>query len=167
VGAGHSDLPARVVDLCGRRRSLRCRHGTILAERSGGGDVPRAVSIWKKQLDEYEAKGHRGEPFQFSAKNYQINRANLAAVVFVQDDKTRPEALHLRYAQPESSPSFGWLSLSARPPKKASCADSRRAARRETACAPEPVRASPPSCLPGTFSEPGPTSCGGPDRSSG
>jgi thiol-disulfide isomerase/thioredoxin len=43
----------------------------------------------KKQLDEYEAKGHRGEPFQFSAKKYQINRGNLAVVVFVQDDKTR------------------------------------------------------------------------------
>ena len=43
----------------------------------------------KKQLDEYESKGHRGEPFQFSAKKYQINRGNLAVVVFVQDDKTR------------------------------------------------------------------------------
>jgi thiol-disulfide isomerase/thioredoxin len=43
----------------------------------------------KKQLDEYEAKGHRGEKFQFSAKKYQINRAGLAVVVFVQDDKTR------------------------------------------------------------------------------
>jgi hypothetical protein len=43
----------------------------------------------KKQLDDYEAKGHRGEPFQFSAKKYQINAGELAVVVFVQDDKTR------------------------------------------------------------------------------
>ena len=43
----------------------------------------------RKQLDEYEAKGHRGEPFKFSAKKDQINRADLAVVVFVQDDKTR------------------------------------------------------------------------------
>ena len=43
----------------------------------------------RNQLDEYESKGHRGEPFQFSAKKYQINRGSLAVVVFVQDDKTR------------------------------------------------------------------------------
>jgi thiol-disulfide isomerase/thioredoxin len=43
----------------------------------------------KKQLDDYEAKGHRGESFQFSAKKNEINRADLAVVVFVQDDKTK------------------------------------------------------------------------------
>jgi tetratricopeptide (TPR) repeat protein len=43
----------------------------------------------RKQLDEYEAKGHRGEPFKFSAKKDQIDDAHLAVVVFVQDDKTR------------------------------------------------------------------------------
>jgi hypothetical protein len=43
----------------------------------------------RKQLDEYEAKGHRGEKFTFSAKKDQINRADLAVVVFVQDDKTK------------------------------------------------------------------------------
>ena len=43
----------------------------------------------RKQLDAYEAKGHRGEPFKFSAKKDQVNRADLAVVVFVQDDKTR------------------------------------------------------------------------------
>jgi hypothetical protein len=43
----------------------------------------------KKQLDEYEAKGHRGESFQFTAKKYQIDRDNLAVVAFVQDNKTR------------------------------------------------------------------------------
>jgi thiol-disulfide isomerase/thioredoxin len=43
----------------------------------------------KTELDDYEIKGHRGEPFQFSAKKSQINRADLAVVVFVQDDKTK------------------------------------------------------------------------------
>jgi tetratricopeptide (TPR) repeat protein len=43
----------------------------------------------RKQLDEYEAKGHRGEPFKFRAKKDQIDRADLAVVAFVQDDKTR------------------------------------------------------------------------------
>lgn len=43
----------------------------------------------KKQLDEYEANGHRGETFKFSAKKDQINRTDLAVVVFVQDDKTK------------------------------------------------------------------------------
>ena len=54
------------------------------------------ASIWKRsarksrqQLDDYEAKGHRGETFKFSAKKYQIDRDDLAVVVFVQDDKTR------------------------------------------------------------------------------
>jgi hypothetical protein len=42
-----------------------------------------------KQLDEYEAKGHRGEPFKFSAKKDRIDRGNLAVVVFVQDDTTK------------------------------------------------------------------------------
>jgi thiol-disulfide isomerase/thioredoxin len=43
----------------------------------------------RKQLDEYEAKGHRGETFKFSAKKDQIDRGDLAVVVFVQDDKTK------------------------------------------------------------------------------
>jgi len=43
----------------------------------------------RKQLDEYEAKGHRGETFKFSAKKDQIDRADLAVVVFVQDAKTK------------------------------------------------------------------------------
>ena len=43
----------------------------------------------RKQLDEYEAKGHRGEPFKFSAKKDQIDRADLAVVAFVQDDRTK------------------------------------------------------------------------------
>jgi hypothetical protein len=43
----------------------------------------------RKQLDEYEANGHRGETFKFTAKKDQLDRARLAVVVFVQDDKTR------------------------------------------------------------------------------
>jgi thiol-disulfide isomerase/thioredoxin len=43
----------------------------------------------RKQLDEYEAKGHRGESFKFSAKKDQIDRTGLAVIVFVQDEKTK------------------------------------------------------------------------------
>ena len=43
----------------------------------------------RKQLDAYEANGHRGESFKFTAKKDQIDRADLAVVVFVQDDKTK------------------------------------------------------------------------------
>ena len=43
----------------------------------------------RKQLDEYEAKGHRGEPFKFSAKKDRIDPARVAVVVFVQDDTTK------------------------------------------------------------------------------
>jgi hypothetical protein len=40
-------------------------------------------------LDDYEAKGHRGDSFTFLEKKYRIDRADLAVVVFVQDDKTK------------------------------------------------------------------------------
>ena len=43
----------------------------------------------KAYLDQYEVGGHRGEPFTFAEKKHQINRAELAVVVFVQDDKTK------------------------------------------------------------------------------
>jgi thiol-disulfide isomerase/thioredoxin len=43
----------------------------------------------RRQLDDYEAKGHRGESFKFSAKKDRIDRSDLAVVVFVQDGKTR------------------------------------------------------------------------------
>jgi len=43
----------------------------------------------RKQLDDYEAKGHRGESFKFSAKKDQIDRTGLAVIVFVQDEKTK------------------------------------------------------------------------------
>jgi thiol-disulfide isomerase/thioredoxin len=52
-------------------------------------DLDAVSKDLKKQLDDYEAKGHRGEAFKFTAKKDQINRAGLAVVVFVQDDKTR------------------------------------------------------------------------------
>ena len=41
------------------------------------------------RLDEYEATGHRGNAFKFSEKKDRIDRGNLAAVVIVQDAKTR------------------------------------------------------------------------------
>ena len=43
----------------------------------------------KAYLDSYEAAGHRGEPFSFVEKKYQIRNTDLGVVVFVQDDKTR------------------------------------------------------------------------------
>ena len=52
-------------------------------------DVAAISKEIHKQLDEYEAKGHRGEKFTFSAKKYEIDPGNLAVVVFVQDDKTK------------------------------------------------------------------------------
>ena len=52
-------------------------------------DLSDMTGILRTQLDQYEAKGHRGEAFKFSAKKDQINRTGLAVVVFVQDDKTR------------------------------------------------------------------------------
>jgi hypothetical protein len=58
----------------------------------------------RKQLDEYEAKGHRGEPFKFRAKKDQIGRSDLAVVAFVQDDKTRHV---LQAAYVDLSPSAG------------------------------------------------------------
>ena len=68
---------------------LRDRAATA-RERSRRASIPTRISKEiHKQLDEYEAKGHRGETFTFSAKKYAINRGDLAVVVFVQDDKTR------------------------------------------------------------------------------
>lgn len=52
-------------------------------------DLAAVSKALKDHLDDYESKGHRGEPFQFIEKTYQINRADLAVVVFVQDDKTK------------------------------------------------------------------------------
>jgi hypothetical protein len=52
-------------------------------------DLDKISASLKSQLDDYEAKGHRGSPFQFIEKKYQIDRGNLAVVVFVQDAKTQ------------------------------------------------------------------------------
>jgi thiol-disulfide isomerase/thioredoxin len=52
-------------------------------------DVEAVSAALKAHLDDYEAKGHRGESFKFLEKKYQIDWADLAVVVFVQDDKTK------------------------------------------------------------------------------
>ena len=52
-------------------------------------DLDAVSQSIKKDLDDYEAKGHRGESFKFAEKKYQIDRNDLAIVVFVQDAKTR------------------------------------------------------------------------------
>jgi hypothetical protein len=43
----------------------------------------------KKYLDDYEKGGHRGEPFTFLDKKFQIDANNLSLVAFVQDMKTK------------------------------------------------------------------------------
>jgi hypothetical protein len=63
-------------------------------ESSGGNfaatfDLEAVSTAIKDHLDDYEAKGHRGETFHFTEKKYQINRGDLAVVVFVQDGKTK------------------------------------------------------------------------------
>lgn len=52
-------------------------------------DLDAVSKAIKQHLDEYEAKGHRGESFKFAEKKYQIDRKDLAVVAFVQDAKTR------------------------------------------------------------------------------
>jgi thiol-disulfide isomerase/thioredoxin len=52
-------------------------------------DLEAVSKALKAHLDDYEAKGHRGETFKFTEKKFQINRNDLAVVVFVQDDKTK------------------------------------------------------------------------------
>jgi thiol-disulfide isomerase/thioredoxin len=52
-------------------------------------DLDKISAGLKTQLDEYEAKGHRGNPFKFIEKKFQIDRGNLAVVVFVQDSKNK------------------------------------------------------------------------------
>jgi hypothetical protein len=62
---------------------------------TGGGsfdqtfDIDQVSQAIKTHLDTYEAGGHRGESFTFAEKKYQIDRANLALVVFVQEDKSK------------------------------------------------------------------------------
>jgi thiol-disulfide isomerase/thioredoxin len=52
-------------------------------------DLDKIGASLKTQLDDYEAKGHRGSAFKFIEKKYQIDRGNLAVAVFVQDSKTK------------------------------------------------------------------------------
>jgi hypothetical protein len=52
-------------------------------------DIDEISQAIKTHLDTYEAAGHRGEPFTFAEKKYQIDRADLAVVVFVQEDKSK------------------------------------------------------------------------------
>jgi thiol-disulfide isomerase/thioredoxin len=52
-------------------------------------DLAEISAGLKKHLDEYEAGGHRGEPFKFMEKKYAIDRSNLAVVVMVQDGKSK------------------------------------------------------------------------------
>lgn len=52
-------------------------------------DLGAVSKALRAHLDDYEAKGHRGEPFTFIEKKDRINRADLAVVVFVQDDQSK------------------------------------------------------------------------------
>jgi thiol-disulfide isomerase/thioredoxin len=52
-------------------------------------DLDKVSAGLKAHLDDYEAKGHRGNAFKFIEKKYQIDHGNLAIVVFVQDAKTK------------------------------------------------------------------------------
>jgi len=52
-------------------------------------DLDAVSKALRAHLDDYEAKGHRGEPFTFIEKKDRINRAGLAVVVFVQDDESK------------------------------------------------------------------------------
>ena len=52
-------------------------------------DLDEISQAIKAHLDDYEAKGHRGESFRFREKKYEIAHTDLAVVVFVQDDKTK------------------------------------------------------------------------------
>jgi tetratricopeptide (TPR) repeat protein len=52
-------------------------------------DVKAMSDQLKKYLDEYEKGGHRGDPFTFLDKKFQIDPNNLSLVAFVQDMKTK------------------------------------------------------------------------------
>jgi hypothetical protein len=52
-------------------------------------DLDKVSAGLKAHLDDYEAKGHRGNSFKFSEKKYRIDRGNLSIVIFVQDAKTK------------------------------------------------------------------------------
>jgi thiol-disulfide isomerase/thioredoxin len=52
-------------------------------------DIAKISEGLKAHLDDYEAHPTRGNPFKFTEKKDQIDRSNLAVVVFVQDVKTK------------------------------------------------------------------------------
>jgi len=52
-------------------------------------DLDEVSKTIKDHLDDYEAKGHRGESFKFIEKKYQIQPNDLAVVVFVQEDESK------------------------------------------------------------------------------
>ena len=52
-------------------------------------DLKATSEDLKKYLDTYEQQGHRGDPFTFSEKKFQIEANNLSLVAFVQDMKTK------------------------------------------------------------------------------
>jgi thiol-disulfide isomerase/thioredoxin len=52
-------------------------------------DLDKISAGLKAHLDDYEAKGHRGNAFKFSEKQDKINHDNLAVVVLIQDAKTK------------------------------------------------------------------------------
>ncbi len=52
-------------------------------------DLDEIAKALKTHLDTYEAAGHRGQPFTFAEKKYQIDRAGLAIVIFIQEDKSK------------------------------------------------------------------------------
>ena len=74
-------------------------------------DLAKVSSALQAHLDDYEAKGHRGESFKFIEKKYQIDPARLAVVAFVQDDKTKHV---LQAAYVDLSPSPAVVTVSAR-----------------------------------------------------
>jgi thiol-disulfide isomerase/thioredoxin len=67
-------------------------------------DLDKVSKAIKDHLDDYEGKGHRGETFKFTEKKYQINRANLAVVVFVQDKQDKKPAHILQAAWADLGP---------------------------------------------------------------
>ena len=52
-------------------------------------DLAKVSEAIRAHLDDYESKGHRGEPFRFVEKLYRIDPARLAVVALVQDAGTK------------------------------------------------------------------------------
>ncbi len=69
-------------------------------------DIDEISKALKTHLDTYEAGGHRGEPFTFAEKKYQIDRADLALVIFVQEDKSKHvlQAGYLEFGEAGGAP---------------------------------------------------------------